>query len=771
VPRVELTRAGQPTGGSPVTATATTSTGDPRGALVADRQRARWNGRRASADWQVSLLLFVLLVIVIVGLHVTLSGIDWAFQLSLVGLVVLGVCALVRSFTRLLWLPTAAAAVVFFAAMTAFFAPQTAILAVVPTPDTLSAFSRLISQANLSISGQSLPATADAGITFLLCFGVAGIALAADVLAILLRAPALAGVPFVVLLAVPSVVEPGSSDPFVFVLAVVVYLMLLRVGAPRRQGRLSLAVGAAAVALALVVPAVLPPIDNSATSQSGGFGTGVNPVLSLGDDLRRSASRDVLTYSTTSGNAHYLRLVSVENFRGSNWKPDDFRLDRRNTVDDIATAPGLEAAVPRSRDTTTVSVESLSSEWLPLPYPSTKITGLQGSWFWDAEGHAVSSTDRSVSGQQYRVSDLEVKPTPEQLLASGTVVPAGLEQYLAIPANLPSVVTDTARAVVGTAPTNYEKALLLQSYFHDGEFEYSETAPVENGYDGTGAGVIARFLSNKAGYCIHFASAMAVMARVLGIPARISVGFLPGTQVADIDGRSTFQVDSHDLHAWPELYFEGVGWTRFEPTVSRGDLPSYADLSTPDVPTPSASDNPTPTSSASATEPAAPTTAPEPSASARADGGSVTSESADVPWWIALVALLLIALVLAPAVIRLLERRRRLRELAAGTAPVLEAWREVLQSAHDLGHPVPETLTPREAAVELGGGPAVDRLVAALERERFSELPVAYGGAVDDVRAVRANLRRGERRRVRLIAVLFPPSIWLRMRGAVGVRD
>ena len=771
MPRVELTRPARSPGGSAGGSTATVTAADPREALVADRQRARWNGRRASAAWQVSLLLFALLVVVIVGLHVILSGIAWAFQLSLVGLLVLGVSALVRRFSRVLWLPTAIAAVVFLAAMTAFFAPQTAILAVVPTPDTLSAFSTLITQANLSISGQSLPATADTGITFLLCFGVAGIALAADVLAILLRAPALAGVPFIVLLAVPSVVEPGSTDPFVFVLAVVVYLMLLRVGAPRRQGRLSLAVGAAAVVLALVVPAVLPPIDSSGTTQSGGFGTGVNPVLSLGDDLRRSAARDVLSYSTTSGNAHYLRLVSVENFRGTNWKPDDFRLDRRNTVDEIATAPGLEAAVPRTRDTTTVSVQSLSSEWLPLPYPSTKVTGLQGSWYWDRDGHAVSSTDRSVSGQQYRVSDLELAPTPEQLLAAGTTVSAGLEQYLGIPANLPPIVTDTARAVVGTAPTNYEKALLLQSYFHDGDFEYSETAPVENGYDGTGAGVIARFLSDKAGYCIHFASAMAVMARVLGIPARISVGFLPGTQIADTDGRTTFQVDSHDLHAWPELYFEGIGWTRFEPTVSRGDLPSYADLSTPDVPTPSASDNPTPTSSASAPASAAPTTAPEPSASTRADDGSAAAESADVPWWIGLVVLLLLVLVLAPAVIRLLERRRRVRELTAGTAPVLVAWREVLQSAQDLGRPVPETLTPREAAAELGGGPAVERLVSALEQERFSEFPVAYGGAVDDLRAVRANLRRGERRRVRAVAALFPPSIWRRMRGAVGARD
>ncbi|MBK4346213.1 transglutaminase TgpA family protein [Lacisediminihabitans changchengi] len=763
MPRVDLLTPGA--GGAGAT------TADPRRALGADRQRARWNGRKASSDWQVSLLLLALLIVVISGLHVILSGAAWAFQLSLVALLVLGVSALVRTFSRALWLPPVIAAAVFLGAMTAFFAQPTAILAAIPTPDTFGAFSALVSQANLSIAGQSLPAVADAGITFLLCFAVAGIALAADVLAILLRAPALAGVPVIVLLAVPSVVEPGATDPIVFVIATVLYLLLLRVGGPRRQGRLSLAMGAVAVVLALVVPAVLPQIDDSTTSQSAGFGTGVNPVLSLGDDLRRSSARDVLTYSTSSGNAHYLRLVSVGNFRGVNWEPDDFRLDRRNSVDAIDTAPGLRQDVPRKRDTTSVTIESLTSEWLPMPYPATKVTGLQGDWFWDSEGRAVSSPNRSVTGQQYQVSDLEVQPTPEQLLAAGTTVPAGLEQYLAVPANLPSLVTDTAREVVGTAPTNYEKALLLQAFFHDGDFEYSETAPVADGYDGTGAGVVARFLTEKAGYCIHFASAMAVMARVLGIPARISVGFLPGTQIADVNGRSTFQVDSHDLHAWPELYFEGIGWTRFEPTVSRGDLPSYADLSTPDVPIPSASDNPTPTSSASASASVAPTAAPEPSASARADGSAAAAESADVPWWIALVVLLLLVLLLAPAVIRQRERRRRARDLALGRAPVLVAWLEVLQSAEDLRRPISETMTPREAAAELGGGDAVERLVAALERERFSEFPVADGGAVDDMRAVIAVLRRGVPGRTRTLAVLFPPSVWSRMRGAVGLRD
>src|SRR5690606_41826401 len=82
---------------------------------------------------------------------------------------------------------------------------------------------------------------------------------------------------------------------------------------------------------------------------------------------------------------------------------------------------------------------------------------------------------------------------------------------------------------------------------------------------------IARFLRDKQGFCVHYSFAMASMARSLGIPARVAVGFAPGTPQAD----GTVAVGLRDAHAWPELYFEGIGWTRFEPTPTRGSIPSY----------------------------------------------------------------------------------------------------------------------------------------------------------------------------------------------------
>ena len=70
------------------------------------------------------------------------------------------------------------------------------------------------------------------------------------------------------------------------------------------------------------------------------------------------------------------------------------------------------------------------------------------------------------------------------------------------------------------------------------------------------------FLQSTRGYCVQFATSMAIMARTLDIPARVAVGFLPG----ESDRNGSYVVSGQQTHAWPELYFEGYGWVRFEPT-------------------------------------------------------------------------------------------------------------------------------------------------------------------------------------------------------------
>jgi hypothetical protein len=309
--------------------------------------------------------------------------------------------------------------------------------------------------------------------------------------------------------------------------------------------------------------------------------------------------------------------------------------------------------------------------------------------------------------------------------------------------------------------------------------------------------VIAAFLKQKAGYCIHFASAMAVMARSLGIPSRVAVGFLPGTELPDkIDGRTAYTVTSHNLHAWPELYFEGIGWARFEPTASRGDVPSYADLTSPGVPTPVNTSNPavpSPTASPSA----APTRRFADQFQGQ-NGSSASATSQANGWlWLLIAAAVAGVLALVPAATRFASRRRRLRLLRGGRSTALEAWREVLQSANDLGIRIPETATPRDAAVLLreavwagvrhgafaaadgwvppddgtgaadihaAGLSAIDRLRSAVERESYA--PAGAVARVDlaaDTSRIIGDLRDASSRLRRIRAMMLPPSIWAKI--------
>lgn len=707
--------------------------------------------------WQVSLALLLALAVATGGLHVLFVDQTWWLLVFFVLAAVLGAAAVARAFSRRWFVPPAAAAATLVGLVTALFAPGTALLAVIPTPGTIGAFGALVGEANTSIYRQAVPANADAPIVFVLCLGVGAIALLGDLLAVTLAKPALVGIPLLGVLAIPAVTVRDITDLFVFALCAAAFLVLLVVGGPRRQRGLAVGLGATAIVGALALPLVLPPVVFSAAGSSG-LSTGVNPVLGLGDDLRRSAEREVLGYRTASGDPHYLRLVSLENFTGAQWAPTEREFDRGNSIASFGPPPGLSDAVPTAQESTRIDIGNLSSRWLPVPYPPRSIEGVDRDWFWEPDGFSVSSPNDTARGQDYVVESLLVQPTPEQLLAAGTTVAADFEQYLELPEDLPVVISDTAAGIAAAVPSNYEKAIVLQEFFRSGEFAYSEDAPVAGDYDGTGMDVVATFLDLRSGYCVHFSSAMAVMARSLGIPARVVVGFLPGTPDS-ADDAGVFTVTTHDLHAWPELYFEGIGWVQFEPTPGRGSLEDYADVSVEGVPAPV----PTPAAEAPTPTPTIPLDDVDPGAD---DAGAPAAAATQTALPRLLLALLVVAgISLLPASVRLGQRMLLARRLLAGEATAVDAWREVLRTAVDFRIPVAETSTPRENAAAIGvSGVSLARLVSAVEHEGYAQATITDpGDLVSELDGVRAEIRAGASTRARLLARFSPASLW---RGA-----
>jgi transglutaminase-like putative cysteine protease len=130
----------------------------------------------------------------------------------------------------------------------------------------------------------------------------------------------------------------------------------------------------------------------------------------------------------------------------------------------------------------------------------------------------------------------------------------------------------TAFAVAGGARTPYAAAAALEQWFRvTGGFTYSNHPPID-----PNAPLVGFVVQTKSGYCQHFAGAMALMLRYLGVPARVAVGFSSGTYDS---ARGTWRVTDHDAHAWVEAWFRGYGWLPFDPTPA--GRPERGQLSAP----------------------------------------------------------------------------------------------------------------------------------------------------------------------------------------------
>jgi transglutaminase-like putative cysteine protease len=575
------------------------------------------------------------------------------------------------------------------------------------------------------------------------------------------RAPAIAALPVLVVLDIPVAIRAGIAQPLWYVLAALAYLALLRVGRRSTPTGGVLVFAAIVVVGSLALPSVMPSVRPASQSPGGGFGTGLNPLINLGDDLRRGDPVIALTYTTNASAGVYLRLATLDDFNGISWRPGNVETDGDNDVSQFPSPPGLAAGVPQTAYTVNVQVRDVTGRWLPVPYPATSIEGLDGAWTYESDGFDVRSPTADARGQDYEVTFLDIEPDLAQL--STTAEPQSPARYLDLP-ELPPVIAATALEVASGTTTSYEKALALQNYFTGGAFEYSLDTPVEEGYDGTGAQVVAEFLEKKSGYCVHFASAMAIMARTLDIPARVAVGFQPGQRDALNGGTTTYTVSSDDLHAWPELYFEGIGWLRFEPTPGRGALPDYS--------SPNAVDDPE-TPQNEAEQPAVvPTTIPtsvaEGPTEAPLDGDQVVGGSDASGALFGLIPLVILALLLVPAGARTFIRARRMRRVGDGDAEA--AWAEIRDTAYDHDWVAPESETARQLSERLAmvvGPETVEPMRSGVESAAYDR-PGSPAMTVQDVDALRRAICSAAAFRVRVRATLLPPSLLARFGFATG---
>lgn len=692
--------------------------------------------------------------------------------------------------------------------LTLLFGGSTSFALIIPTADTFTEFGELLGGAERTIQQQSVPAIPVPALSFALALGVGLLSVCIDVLVQTVRMPALAAAPALVPILIPGfIIEAGAEAPSL-VLSAAAYLLLLRVDVRvRRRARImagdegddaatiippsrvpiastlgaTLGLAGTGLVVAAVLAASTPSISTSLLLGTGApgtiFGRGVSPFIDLGRDLRRPDPSPAFHYFSPDGERPYFTLLTLERFEGAAWGVTESAIDGDNTVDAMPEPDGLSGRVETDEHPIDVTIDQVRTTWLPLPYPTTQVDGLNGSWFWDDGSLTVRGVDADTGGQSYEATWLEVNPTPSQLRSADRDVPGELEPFLQLPDDVPQVIIDTAAQVAGSAATPYDAAVAIQAFLRTPDFEYSTEAPVEEGYDGGGFDVIAQFLETKAGYCVHFASTMAVLARETGIPARIAVGYTQGSPSQErVGGVQRIEVDSHDLHAWPELYFEGVGWVPFEPTPGRGLVPDYS----------------RPGAGLEAGPPLPATGTATPGASGRPEtdpGAGLTGTDSGIgaadSWWLrgGVVALLVAGLLLTPAALRAGQRASRRRRIARGERPADAAWGEVIATARDLGVDVGIVDTPRAVAARLaardafGAEDAQAALIAlrdAVERERYGPGDGRPGTSaaelLDDLDTTRSVLAADERTVDRMRAVFVPRSLIDRAQAAFGER-
>jgi transglutaminase-like putative cysteine protease len=642
---------------------------------------------------------------------------------------------------------------------TATLASETAIAGLIPTGQTVRLIGLRLGQSVGEIMNGVAPIDATVPMATLLGLVFAVVAILIDQL-IANRLVVLAVVFTSVVGVMPILISFGAINIVWFMMQAVVILLLLRFGArhdPRAPRGASFMVATTAGALTIVAALVLAPVLPVASARPGtGPMLTINADLNLGSDLRRPEGIEALTLVTSSANPPYLRLATLSRFDGDVWRPD--RGDRVPLSDGFG-APDWGDGIKTAKTEVSIRVTGVSSNRLPVPYAPESVEDAGQGWSAIPANRTVISRTADAAGTDYTVTAETPVPTLEQIRATSA---AGVPVQ-SLPDDLPPIIGELARQVTATADTDYDKLIALQNWFRS-EFTYSLDAPVDEGFDGTGADAVATFLEKRTGYCIHFAGAFALMAQSLDMPVRIVVGYLPGTSTGEKRGDSLiYSVSSDQLHSWPEVFFEGIGWVPFEPTATLGVPTEFVAASaggngdSPDAPNasraPSDGASTAPTSSAGPRDQAGP-------------GGAAPLQTLD-PTPVMLTVLGILVVLLMPMLVRELRRAARVGRARSGDA--MAAWQELSDTLIDLGMSAPGAQTARVRADALALTRGVDPMalapiVRAVEHASYAERTPDAGNLANPLRVVLAQLGASVDSRQRVLARLLPASLFARRR-------
>lgn len=434
-------------------------------------------------------------------------------------------------------------------------------------------------------------------------------------------------------------------------------------------------------------------IDTKVDTRSGSGG--INPIVDIQARLVNRSNTELFTVTTAAQS--YWRLTTLSEFDGQQFTPGEHEYVDTDLLD---ASEYPETATARQQ----IRIAALGNALLPAAADAVDVSSTEPLLYHPASGSIVREQGNLFPGLGYTVTSVLPRFTADQLRTATSQSPPD-PLNLSLPDDFDRELVELAAAITAQAATPYDQALALQNYFRT--FTYNVN--VSRGHS---IRSIKSFINAGEGYCEQFSVSFAALGRSLGLPTRVAIGFTPG----DKDAIGVWHVRGKHTHAWPEVWFDGVGWVPFEPTPGRGvpgaegytGVQAQQDggvLTGPgDTPEPASGDaEPSPPATAQPTVPTIPIEGPGEGATGVPDlGGGAppptdTSGGAGVPWRPILTvvgALALWALVMPPLV-RVVARRR------AGSTPaerVAAGWQRATTAVGVVGADRRPNETPLEHA-------------------------------------------------------------------------
>jgi transglutaminase-like putative cysteine protease len=457
----------------------------------------------------------------------------------------------------------------------------------------------------------------------------------------------------------------------------------------------------------------------------------VSPLVDIQTRLIDQA--DLELFAVRSPRPSYWRLMALDEFDGQIWGSS------YGTDDAGGELPrAVESHARTETVTQKITVSALAAVWLPAAFEPAAIDAGATEVGWDEESSTLL-VERGVAtsdGLTYDIQSAIPQWTADELRTASSDVPDGIAaRYFQLPDDLDPAVEALARDVTAGATTPYDQALALQDYLRT--FTYDLDVPLSNARDA----LTAFLFDTRRGYCQQFAGAFAALARSVGIPTRVAVGFTPGIQ--DSDDRTLFRVRGEHAHAWDEIYLDGFGWVIIDPRPGRAPPGAQDWLGVPAQQDAPGGDGTLPTTAPPAgTEPGdglaggpAGDAARDPdtnledlsTAAGPTAGRGGAGLAALVRRAVVVIGLVVAGYLMAMPTALGLQRALQRRRACTPAASVRLAWTSALDTAAAVGIPLPASLTVAEITDRLattvpGAAGAVRTVAWHVERVAYAEL-------------------------------------------------